>query len=52
MKLTDKMNDEFDFNQDSSLEFNDEYRSPDGRYQKIILNGKNKKVKTDFRRKK
>ncbi len=34
----DKMNDEFDFNQDSSLEFNDEYRSPGwDRYKKNKL---------------
>ena len=34
----DKMNDEFDFNHDSSLEFNDEYRSPGwDRYKKNKL---------------
>ena len=34
----DKMNDEFDFNQDSPLEFNDEYRSPGwDRYKKNKL---------------
>ena len=39
--------DEFDFNQDTSIEFDDEYRSPGwDRYKKIrVLNGKNNQIK-------
>ena len=40
----DKTNDDFDFNQDTSIEFNEEYRSPGwNRFKRIkYLNGKNK----------
>ena len=43
---------DFEFNQDNSIEFDDEYRSPGwDRYKKKIkfLNGKNKKIKKFFK---
>ena len=57
MKMLKKMrwkldeNDDFDFNQDNSIEYDEEYRSPgwDRYKKKNCLNGKNKKkIKTDF----
>ena len=48
-------NDDFEFNQDNSIEFNEEYRSPGwDRYKKKIkcLNGKNKKIKKKFLKRK
>ena len=43
-------NDDFDFNQDNSIEYDDEYRSPGwDRYKKIkCSNGKNRKIKKIF----
>ena len=40
-------NDDFDFNQDNSIEFDNEYRSPgwDRFKRRNYLNGKNKKIK-------
>ena len=42
-EIVNKINDEFDFNQDNSFNFDEEYRSPGwDRYKKIkFLNGKN-----------
>ena len=42
--------DDFEFNQDNTIEYDEEYRSPDGIDTKKInyLNGKNKKIKKIF----
>ena len=46
-------NDEFEFNQDNSIEFEGEYRSPGGIAIKIkCLNGKNKETKKNFKKRK
>ena len=45
---------DFEFNQDTSIEFDEEYRSPGwDRYKKIrYLNGKNNKIKSTFEKRK
>ena len=49
-ELTVNETEDFEFNQDNSLDFDEEYRSPGwDRYKKIkCLNGKNKKIKKIF----
>ena len=42
-------NDDFDFNQDNSIEYDEEYRSPGwDRYKRKCLNGKNKEFGKNF----
>ena len=53
-EISETRTENFEFNQDNSIEFDEEYRSPGWcRFKKIKhLNGKNKKIKKSFQRRK